>query len=104
MIKNLLSASYSNDDEWDGQYRWYNRCREFDGTRVKLIIGDLLASTEHEFGSSGGFQFGGELRLCQEDIPEFYLPDNPDAKYDIHYASLIIWRWGLYLSIRGRVK
>lgn len=92
-------------DDYEGyQFHWYNRHYEFNGTRVRFIAGDLLAEDEDQNGGDRGPSFTVDLRLCQEDIPEFYLPDNPKAEYDIHVFSIVVWRWGVYLSIRGRVK
>jgi hypothetical protein len=103
MLKELLSPTGTHEDDWDGHYPWYNRHYEFSGTRIRFIAGDLLTEMEHESGGLGGLRFDISLDLCQEDIPEFYLPDNPDAKYDIHTLNVIFWRWGIYLSIRGQV-
>lgn len=93
-------------DDYEGyQYHWYNRNYEFNGTRVRFIAGDLLAENEVQGGGAHeGPTFTVDLRLCQGDIPEFYLPDKPNAEYDIHYLTVVFWRWGVYLSIRGRVK
>ena len=91
-------------DEYTGHhYHWWNRCYEFHGSRVRLMVGDILASSEDENGCHIGPQFEIALHLSQEDIPEFYMPDNPKAQYDIHTFTAIFWRWGIYLSIRGRI-
>lgn len=107
MIKQLFTTrKYDNPDDpwWDGVLPWYNRCYEHSGTRVRFMAGDLLAEAEHEGGGVMGPQFSVELNICQEDIPEFYLPEHSDAKFDIHYFSIVVWRWGIYLSIRGRIE
>ncbi|WP_349318890.1 hypothetical protein [Mycolicibacterium canariasense] len=104
MLKQLFSILPEDpEDESTYEHPWWNAHYEYSGTRIRLIVGDLLAESEHEGGSHGGLQFGFSLDLAQEDIPEFYLPDQPDAKYDVHSFSLIFWRWGIYISVRGRV-
>lgn len=91
-------------DEDEGyEYHWYNKCYEHDGTRFRLLAGDLLASDEDQNGGSLGPHFGFDLRLAQEDIPEFYVPGHEDAKYDIHYFTFVFWRWGIYFSVRGKL-
>lgn len=92
-------------DEYQGyQYHWYNRHYEFNGTRIRFTAGDMHAESEDENGGTIAPTFKAELVLTQDDIPEFYLPSNPQAEYDISWAMVIVWRWGFYLSIRGRVK
>lgn len=93
-----------DDPWWDGKQPWWNCFYEYSGTRVRFIAGDVLAEVEHEGGGHAGLRFGIDIDLCQEDVPEFYLPDNPNAKYDIHCLDVIFWRWGFHLSIRGRVR
>lgn len=91
-------------DEYEGRKQhWYNRYWEHDWTYVRLMYGDLLAGDEVEHGGDRGPQLSFELNIAQADIPEFYIPDNPNARYDIHYLSFIIWRWGVYVSVRGRI-
>lgn len=101
-IKRWFGLGPYDEDEGYGIH-WYNRNYEHNGTRVRLIAGDLLASDEQDNGYDIGPQFGLDMHLCVEDIAEFYLPDNENAKYDIHTLTAIFWRWGIYLSIRGRV-
>lgn len=102
MLKELLSTHPHRERE-DWKKPWYNHNYEHSGTRVRFIAGDPLADNEYEGGGHGGVQFGISVDLAQEDIPEFYLEDNPKAKYDIHTLTVIFWRWGIYLSIRGKV-
>jgi len=92
-------------DEDEGyQYHWYNRCYEYSGTRIRFMAGDLMAGNEDENGCHAGPQFECALHIAQEDIHEFYLPDNPKAEYDVHTLTVIVWRWGIYLSVRGRIE
>lgn len=95
------------DDDGEIQYqrekRWFNQCYNHCGTRVRFDAGDLVAETEHEGGGRAGGKFGLDLELCQEDVPVFYLPDNPKAQYNIHVFTVMIWRWGICLCIRGKV-
>lgn len=101
-IKQWFGLGPGNED--DGrEYHWYNGHYEWSGTRVRLIVGDMLAECENENGGHRGPQFTGELSLWQEDIPEFHLPDDPNAKYDVHILNVVFWRWGVYLSVRGPV-
>lgn len=93
------------DDDEDGrEEHWYNRHYEWQDERIRFVAGDLLAINEYEGGGYAGPQFSVEVCVCQEGIPEFYLPDNKNAEYDIHYVSIVFWRWGIYLSVRGRVR
>ncbi|MCV7255639.1 hypothetical protein H7J86_26090 [Mycobacterium hackensackense] len=102
MLKQLFSI---HPEPEDGDVDWpvWNHAFEHHGTRLRVIVGDLLAETEHEAGGHAGLQFGVSVDLSQEDVPEFYLPDQPNAKYDVHTFTLIFWRWGIYVSVRGRV-
>lgn len=102
-IKQWFSLAPYNDEE-GRKYHWYNKCYEHSGPRFRLLAGDLQADNEYEYGGDVGPQFSVELALAQEDIPEFYLPDNEDAVYDIHWVTILVWRWGIYLSVRGRVQ
>lgn len=106
MLKTLFAFDHSvmDDPWWDGHQPWWNRCYEYCGTRIRFMAGDLSYEGEKDHGSPSGLRFSVDIELCQEDIPEFYLPDNPDAKYDIHALSVMFWRWGIYFSVRGRVR
>lgn len=104
MLKHLFSILPEDpEDESTYEHPWWNDHYEFNGSRLRVIAGDLLAEGEHESGGHGGAQFGVSLDLAQEDIPEFHLPEHPDAKYDIHTFTLIFWRWGIYVAVRGRL-
>lgn len=104
----------SDDDAWwdereRREHRWFNRCYEHSGSRVRFMAGDLHAMGERESGGRAALQFGADLCLYQEDVPEFYIPDgkggyDEKAIYDIHHLTVIFWRWGIYLSIRGRAQ
>lgn len=91
-------------DEYDGyQYHWYNRHYEHSGMRVRFLAGDLLAIDEDENGGDPHPRFVFEISPLQSDIHEFWVEGQPDAKYDIHILNIVFWRWGIYLSVRGRV-
>lgn len=96
--------SLGPEDGYYTQRHWYNKTYEWQNERVKFMLGDMHALSEYESGGDMGPAFSVELALCQEDVPEFYLPDNEKAIYDIHWATVVCWRWGFYLSIRGRVQ
>lgn len=102
MIKQWFSLGPWDEDEGRKRH-WFNRCYEWQNDRIRFMAGDLLAEGEKEGGGNTGPQFSVEVALAQEDIPEYYLVDNPNAKYDIHYVSIVVWRWGIYFSVRGRV-
>lgn len=97
----------------DEEYRnsWYNACFERDWTRVILKVGDLAADGERESGEFAGPCFGATLLLAQEDTGEFYLPERPTTatilgrprRYDTYSLVVMVWRWGVYVSVRGRV-
>lgn len=92
-------------DDYEGyQYHWYNKRYEHNGTRIRFIAGDMHAEDECENGGTFGPELGAEVHICQDDIPEFDLPDNEKAKYDIHWITVVVWRWGFYLSVRGSVQ
>lgn len=93
---------YSDED--GRKVHWYNCYEEWQNERVKIVLGDMHALSEYENGGNEGPTFSIEVALCQEDIDEFYLPDNEKAVYDIHSFHAIFWRWGIYLSVRGRVQ
>lgn len=105
MLKELFStARLRADDEWDGALPWWNKRWEWHSSRVHFVAGDLLTMNEKEAGGRAGAHFGIELELAQEDIPAFYLPDRPKAVYDVHMLTVIFWRWGFHLAIRGRTR
>jgi hypothetical protein len=92
-------------DDMEGyRYHWYNKHYEFSGTRVRFIAGDLSAMGQEENGGDPIVQFTLEYSPLQSDMEsEFYLKDNQKAHYDIHIVNVVFWRWGIYLSVRGRV-
>lgn len=102
MLKQLFSI-HPEDEDSDAEWPVWNNTFEHHGQRLRVIVGDLLADVEDEYGGNGGIRFGWELQLFQEDVPEFHVPDNPQARYDIHTLQLIFWRWGIYISVRGRL-
>lgn len=58
VLRDWLSTQ-PEDDDWDGELRWFNRSREWCGERYRIIVGDVM-------------------------------------------ISVCLWRWGLYISIRGQ--
>lgn len=101
LLKRLFSLIPQSDENDD--WPIWNRSIEHHGSRLRVIVGDLLADMEHDAGGHAGLHFEVSVELAQEDIPEFYLPDQPHAKYDIHTFRLIFWRWGIYVAVRGRL-
>jgi hypothetical protein len=93
-------------DEYQGyQYHWYNKYYEWYNERVRFMIGDLLARDQVENGGDPMPRFLIDVAPLQGDMEsEFYLPDNPKAHFDIHILNVVFWRWGIYLSIRGRIQ
>ena len=102
-LRDWLGTTRHRTVDWDGSLPWWNCCYEAgDNERWRFMAGDLLADMEGEAGGVGSVQFGIDLDLCQSDVPEFHLRGfdrQPD--YDVHNLTLIFWRWGIYLSIRG---
>lgn len=92
------------DDEDGRKHHWYNKTWEYNWERVRLLLGDLHQQSEEEGGGDIGPSFSIELSLAQEDIPEFYVRGNDRADYDIYWITAIVWRWGIYLSFRGKIK
>lgn len=92
-------------DEYEGyETHWYNRHYEFSGTRIRFLAGDLLVEEQEQNGGGPHPRFLFEFAPMQSDMEtEFYLPDNEKAHYDIHILNVTLWRWGFYLSIRGRM-
>lgn len=91
-------------DDYDGyQYHWYNKHYEFQGTRVCFIAGDLITMDQEQSGGDPHPRFIVEMSPLQSDMEsQFYLPNNHKAHYDIHILNVVFWRWGIYLSVRGR--
>lgn len=91
-------------DDYEGyQYHWYNKHYEYNGTHIRFIAGDLLTMEEEDLGGGPSPRFIFEISPLQGDTPEFWVEGQPDAKYDIHLINVVFWRWGIYLSVRGRI-
>lgn len=88
-------------EDFDGEVPWYQDAYEFNGQRMRLLIGDIVASGEHDFGGHHGVEFGVELHLWA-NVSEFDRDYPPRERYDDHYFSVILWRWGIYFAWRGR--
>lgn len=99
MLKQLFSIIPEGEDrEWP----IWNHALEHHGPRLRVIVGDLVADTEHDYGTTASIRFAVDVDLAQEDVYEFDVPGEPNARYDIHTLTLIFWRWGIYVSVRGR--
>lgn len=101
-LKYLFSTQPA--DEFDDPSDWplWNRTWEHHGPRLRVIVGDLLAEQEREYGGFAGLQFGIDVSLAQEDSAEFIV-EAPGMKYDTYSCTLIFWRWGIYVAVRGRL-
>ena len=101
LLKRLFSLIPQSDE--GGDWPIWNRSIEHHGSRLRVIVGDLLAESEDDFNAPAGLRFAIDLDLAQEDVREFDIPGKPDARYDIHTLTVIFWRWGIYVAVRGRL-
>lgn len=88
--------------------RWFQRCQEWNGgpgygpeSLWRLIVGDLAAQAEHDFGDYAGARFGIDVHLW-EDTGEFDY-DDTDRWHD-HSVTVVLWRWGVFFAWRGGRK
>lgn len=104
-ISEWFSTDHEKRDEPDfnGDVPWYQDTYEHSGDRLRVIIGDVVASGERDFGGHHGVEFGGELHLWV-NVGEFDRDWPARERYVDHSFSLIFWRWGVYVAWRGRSK
>ncbi|OBY33509.1 hypothetical protein [Mycolicibacter kumamotonensis] len=94
-----------DDDWWDGKLPWYNRYRDTMTKRWRVTYGDLASCCESESGSHQGPQFCidmsfGDLTGQFDGWFEGHSTSQP--LYDDHSFYIVIWRWGISVSVRGR--
>lgn len=94
-------------DENEGyEYHWYNRHREWGGPRYRLIVGDVHAMSTEEDGGIIGPTFEVSLEFAQEGmgcLDDYEMGTGRlIAEHDVHFLSIVFWRWGISLSVRGR--
>lgn len=106
----ILPEVIEHDDgtETDIPQRWWNWHREWYGPSQRVVVGDLVADTEHEHGELMGLAFSAELYLF-ENSGQF---DNEGwltgriktrpRKFEDHSFSAIVGRWGIYIAWRGK--
>ena len=104
VLRDWLSTQ-PEDDDWDGELRWFNRSREWCGERYRIIVGDVMSEMEHEGGDVAPIHFGAEIELHLDNIGQWYDECERGRRGDrwtTHLISVCLWRWGLYISIRGQ--
>lgn len=97
--------AYYHDVDWSG-LRWYQKpIVDRYGDRFRITVGDLCSDMETDTGDYAGVKFAADLELWA-DTGQF--DEHPRHGVPIHYhdhdASLIFWRWGIYVAVRGARK
>ncbi|MCV7174879.1 hypothetical protein [Mycolicibacterium sphagni] len=98
---------HSDGSETEIPPRWWNWNWEHSSERLRVIVGDLAATSEHDAGEPGPLRFGFGLEFGA-DTGQFdsYSPsqDHVTPKYHDHDLDIVVGRWGIYIAVRGRRK
>lgn len=106
-IRECFSRLPENEDATEApEPLWFQRSWERswlpgDQHPFRVVVGDLSAEAEHDFGDYQGLKFGIDISLWENTGQFAY--DNDDRWHD-HSVTVILWRWGVYFAWRGGRK
>ncbi|WP_006241993.1 hypothetical protein [Mycolicibacterium tusciae] len=90
---------------WDGKKRWYQREWIDHYTKnLRVIVGDVFAEAEIECGDYIGPKIAVDLSLVDRtgQFDPFFDGQHWHAQFEDHSFGITIWRWGIYVAVRGR--